>query len=189
MAALLLCLTPLLAGCALVAGTAAVGVGTASVAGYSVYETGESVVTGDKPSDPTADDSAKIREAATQQFPRPKPAPQKPPPQVYYKNEFKVQCNASVQKVWTTAKATLPRMAIVLTGESLEHSSGAINAETLENVPIELRMDSLGPETTMLRIRVGPSGDLKFSELIYNLIRDDLQANATTPPGQSKEQL
>jgi hypothetical protein len=194
LAASLLALTHLVSGCAVVAGTAAVGVGTASVAGYSVYETGESVVTGgsgDKSSDPTAADSAEIRAEATQQFPRPKPKPKSPPPEVYYKNEFKVTCDASVERVWTTAKSTLPRMAIVLTGQNLDTSSATITAETLENVPIVLKMESLGPESTLLRIRVGTSGDLKFSELIYNLIRDDLHPTAepATTAGPAKDQL
>jgi hypothetical protein len=191
---LLVVLPQLLAGCALVAGTAAVGVGTASVAGYSAYETGEGIVTSvvpggkDKP-DPAAGDSAEIRAAATQEFPRPKPKAKNSTPEVYYKHEFNAQCHAGVEQVWTTAKSTLPRMAIVITGQSLDRSVAVINAETLENTPIVLHIESLGPDTTLLRIRVGTYGDLKFSELIYNLIRDDLQANAANTAGEPKEQL
>jgi len=191
--AVLLLLPILLTGCAVAVGTAAVGVGAAGAAGYTVYKAGEGVVdtvvpgnsdkTAEKPEEP----QSAIAKEATQPFPKPKPKASTPV--VYYHNEFKAQLDSSVQQVFDTANTTLPRMALVINSHSLNSGAGEINAQTVEDAPIVLSMQSAGPQSTILRIRVGANGDLKYSELIYDLIKEDLGKIAEPAKAAGGQQL
>jgi len=179
-------LLSLLAGCALAVGTAAVGVGAAGAAGYTVYKAGEGVVdtvvpgSSDKAAEKPAEGDPAWAKEATETFPKPKP--KSSAAVVYYHNEFKAQLDSRLVTVFATANSTLPRMAIVITSHTLNKNNGEIYAQTIEDVPIYLTMQSVGPDRTVLKIRVGANGDLKYSELIYNLIRDDL--GKSTPSAQ-----
>ena len=134
----------------------------------------------DKAAEKPAEGDPAWAKEATETFPKPKP--KSSAAVVYYHNEFKAQLDSRLVTVFATANSTLPRMAIVITSHTLNKNNGEIYAQTIEDVPIYLTMQSVGPDRTVLKIRVGANGDLKYSELIYNLIRDDL--GKSTPSAQ-----
>ena len=188
-----LLLAPVLAGCGLILGTTVVAVGAVGAAGYTVYKAGEgvvdTVVPGDseKPAEKPAEPESALAKEATQTFPKPKPKPSTAV--VYYHNEFRAQLDSGIEQAFATANTTLPRMAIVIKSHSLKNATGEITAQTIEDVPVVLNMQSTTPRSTMLSIRVGANGDLKYSELIYNLIRDDLGKPALPTPAAGGQEL
>jgi hypothetical protein len=191
--AALLLLVPVLTGCGLILGTTVVAVGAVGAAGYTVYKAGEgvvdTVVPGDseKPAEKPAEPESALAKEATQTFPKAKAKPSTAV--VYYHNEFRAQLDCGVEQAYATANSTLPRMAIVINGHALTGAAGEISAQTVEDVPIVLKMQSAGPRSTTLSIRVGANGDLKYSQLIYNLIKDDLGRPAPSAPAAGGQEL
>ena len=149
----------LLAGCSILGWSTAVVVGTTSVVGYSVYEGGESVVNG---VGSIGGDSKKGETL------------------VITGKVLKVECPGTVEEVWLAAASVLKQANFEnLTGD-YDLVTGELNTQALNQRSVMLRFKSEEDNRTLVWIWSGPDGDLKASEKIFKLLRDELKKRADT---------
>jgi hypothetical protein len=99
---------------------------------------------------------------------------------VFRDGEFEVEYPASVEVVWTSASTALRRGGFREIRGDRDALSGELKAETREGTDLSLELESVNPELTELRIRVGVRGDLQASETVYELIEAELAARAAS---------
>ena len=158
-------------GCSVVGSTTAAAVGTVSIVTYSVYEGGESVVTG-VGNIGSGGDEEKPKDTETV---------------VFYGKVLKVECNGSVEEVWLTAVHVLRRANFQELVGNYDLLSGELEARTWDRKPISLKLKSVDQDHTLLWIWTGPAGNLKASEQIHKLIADELKKRSARTATGSKE--
>lgn|SRR5262245_15658934 len=156
-----------LAGCGLIAGTAAVAVGTVGVAGYTVYAVGDAAVTGVGRAAVAGGDAvvSGSKSAATV---------------VFRDGEFETDYPAGVEEVWNAANTAFKKASFREIRGDRDALSGELKAETRDGTDIALELKSLEPGRTEMRIRVGVRGDMQTSETIHKLIQAELAGGATS---------
>lgn len=147
----------LLAGCSIVGWSTAVVVGTAGVVGYSVYEGGESVVTGVG----SLAGGGDSKEGETV---------------VFTGKVLKADCDGTVEQVWLAAATALRQAEFENLAGDYDLLSGELSAQTWDHRPVTLKFKSGDQNCTQVWIWTGPDGDLKASEKIYKLLREELKA-------------
>jgi len=151
----------LLAGCSILGWSTAVVVGTTSVVGYSVYEGGASVVNGVGSIGRGGDSKRSETVVITGKV-------------------LKVECFGSVEEVWLAAASTLKQANFDnLTGD-YDLLSGQLNAQGLNQNSVTLRFKNEEESRTLVWIWTGPDGDLKSSQKIFKLLREELDKRAET---------
>jgi len=163
----LLSVTGLLAGCSVVAGTAAVAVGTAGMAGYTVYAVGDAAVTGVGLATRAGGNALASGSKSALTV-------------VFRDGEFETEYPASVPSVWSAAESAFRKAGFQEISGNRDALSGELEAETRDGTDISLELKSLEPERTEIRIRVGVRGDLQTSETVHKLIEAELGRGVTS---------
>ena len=165
--AVLLALAAWLGGCGLVAGTAAVAVGTVGAAGYTVYAVGDAAVTGVGMAAKAGGNAlvSGSKSAATV---------------VYRDGDFEAEYPAGVEAVWGAARTAFMKASFREIRGDRDALSGELKAATRDGTDITLELKSLETARTSARIRVGVKGDLQTSETIHKLIEAELPGGATS---------
>jgi hypothetical protein len=131
------------------------------MAGYTVYAVGDAAVTGvglaaQAGGNALAEGS---KSAATV---------------VFRDGEFEAEYPASVASVWSAADVAFRKADFEGISGDRDALSGELKAETRDGTDITLKLNSLEPERTEVRIRVGMKGDLQTSETLHKLIQAEL---------------
>jgi hypothetical protein len=169
---MVLVMAGLMVGCRLAVWSGAVAVATVGVVGYTVYQGGESVVTGvgDMAGGGGADKS-KGGETV-----------------VFSGKVLKTECDGTVAEVWQAATSAFRRANFQDLAGNYDLLSGELTAQTWDKMPVTLKLKSAAQNRTTLWIWVGPEGDLKAAESVHNLIREELKIIvAARPPAAQKE--
>jgi hypothetical protein len=143
-----------LSGCRILVGTVAVTVGAVGLVGYGVYKTGEAAVTG---VGSAVRSVTKGRESV-----------------VFVNGEFSSRCEGPVETVWLASDVTLKANGFRSVVGSRDALSGVLKAVTWNDQEVVVRLEASGQDQTEVRIRIGPEGDLKKSETLYQLIVAEL---------------
>lgn len=146
-------LAGLLSGCRLLVFTVAATVGVIGLAGYGVYKAGDAVVTG----------VGKAGKATASV--------------IFFNGDFKTQCPGDVKTVWNAANQACGNAGFRKLKGSYDALSGKLTALTRDGTEISIKLSSIDPQTTEIKIRVGVTGDLKMSETIHGLILQQLPAS------------
>lgn len=178
----LLALSALLAGCRVIGAAVVVTVGVVGLAGYAVYKTGEVVVTGVGTGVVAVGTGIGAAGAAVGSAltPDSKPEPTAKPVTtvVYTDNEVKVEYLASVERTWKAANAAFQKSGFQsIVGDA---SSGVLTAQAWEGTDIKVNLENVEPLLTVVRIRVGTTGNIKTAETVHKWIRAEL-AQAVAP--------
>lgn len=146
-------------------------VGTAGVVGYSVYEGGESVVTGVG----SLAGGGDSKESETV---------------VFTGKVLKADCDGTVEQVWLAAATALRQAEFENLAGDYDLLSGELSAQSWDHHPVTLKFKGDDQNRTHVWIWTGPEGDLKASEKIYKLLREELKgrAAATAAAGTKTEQ-
>lgn len=168
---MILTVSGLSVSCGIVGTTAAVAVGTVGVVGYSVYEGGESVVTG-VGSIGSSEDASKDSETAE-----------------FSGKVLKVECKAGVEETWLAAAHALRKANFQDLAGNYDLLSGELTARTWEKNPISLKLKSVDQSHTQLWIWNGPDGDLKASQIIHKLILEELKNRAIASTTASQKEI
>lgn len=156
----------LISGCKIItAGVVAVAA-VVGLAGYVVYKTGDVAVTGvGKAARATGDAvSSGSKSMATI---------------IFANGELKTDSVQDVRTVWTASSLAFRKANFSEIQGTFDALSGGLTARTLDNMEIILKVRSMGPHATEVRIRAGVTGNLKIAELIHGLILRELPPTAT----------
>jgi hypothetical protein len=143
----------LLTGCMVIG----LGVGVVGLAGYGVYKTGETVVTG----------VGKAGKATGSV--------------IFFNGDFKTQYDGDVRTVWTASGRAFQKAGFGEIRGSFDALSGGLTAKTREGTEISLKLKSISPQSTEISIRVGVTGNLKVSETVHGLILQELHIATPQP--------
>jgi hypothetical protein len=157
----------LMTGCRVIGTAGCCVFGAVGLAGYAVYKTGEVAVTGVGNAAKATGNalSSGTKSVATV---------------VYYDNELKTECPASVPLVWDAANRAFKNAGFLDIAGDRDGLSGVVTAKTWDRTDLTLKLKSLGPQSTELRVRVGVKGDMETAETVFMLIKSEL-AKGTTP--------
>ncbi len=147
----------LLTGCQILALGVAATLAAVGLAGYTVYKTGDAVVTG-------------VGKAgkATGSI-------------VFFNGDFKTQYDGDVRTVWAASGRAFQKAGFGGPRGSFDALSGGLTAKTREGTEISLKLKSINPQSTEISIRVGVTGNLKVSETIHGLILQELKIAISQP--------
>lgn len=144
-----------ISGCRVVATGAALTVGTAAVAGYTVYQGGKKAATSVR----------KATEKGTQGVGE----------IIFTNGKFKTQCPHSLENIYLAGKKVLHDLRFRKIRGNFDALSGRLSAETFEGKELSLKLRLVENNLTEVEIRVGSKGNLKNSELIYDRILSQLE--------------
>ena len=142
-------------GCRIIAGGAAVTVGTVAITGYTVYQGGKLAAV----SVQKATERGKKGVGSV----------------VYSGGEFKTVCHYNVDTVAKASYAVFRQMGFRNIKGNFDALSGFLNAETIKGEDISLRLNVIENNMTDIQIKVGIKGNLKNSEIIYDRILSVLE--------------
>jgi hypothetical protein len=157
----IMALTSLAAGCRIIKTAGCLTLGVVGLAGYAVYKTGEVAVTG-------VGKAAKATGSAMSSSSKPVSTV------VYRGNEFKTEYPAGFTRVWVASGEAFKKARFQDMDGSSDGRSGCLTARTWDKVEITLKIKGLGMDNTEVRIQVGSEGDLKTSEVLHQLIQNEL---------------
>lgn len=174
----LLALTGLLAGCRVLGTAVIVTVGVVGLAGYVVYKTGEVAVTGVSKGVGAVGTGVVAAGSAVGSALTPDRKPEstaKPVTTVVFTdNEVKTDYLASSERTWKAANAAFQKAGFKgIVGER-DANAGVLTAQVWEGTEITMKLKSLEPLLTEVRIRVGSKGNIKTSETVHKWIRAEL---------------
>lgn len=160
-------MTSLLSGCKLITAGVVTVAAAVGLAGYVVYKTGDIAVTGvGKTAQATGNAvSSGSKSVATV---------------IFANGDFKTEEVQDVRTVWTASSLALQKANFDSVRGTFDALSGELTAKTRESIDIGIKLKSLGPQATELRIRIGVTGDMKMAELIHGLILRELSQPAPT---------
>jgi len=148
----------LMSGCQIIGFGVATIVGAVGLVGYSVYKTGDAVVTG----------VGKAGKATGSVL--------------FFNGDFTTECDGDVSAVWSAASRASQKADFWGIKGSYDALSGELTAKTRENTDIRIQVKSTQVNKTELRIRIGVTGDMKLSETLYGLILAELGAGKPVSP-------
>lgn len=162
----------LFTGCQLIT----VGVMTVAAAvgltGYAVYKTGDAAITGiGKATQATGDAFSSGTQSATTVM--------------FSDGEFKTDYAQNVMTVWGSSSRALQKAQFENVQGTFNEGSGKLTARTVNNTEIVIKLKSLGPQSTEVRIRIGSPGDLKRAEVIHEMVLRELPATVLPQPAST----
>jgi hypothetical protein len=162
----------LLTGCQLIT----VGVMTVAAAvgltGYAVYKTGDAAVTGvGKAAHATGEAFSSGTKSGTTV--------------IFSDGEFKTDYPQNLLTVWEAASRAFQTAQFGKIQGTFDAASGKLTARTVNDTEIVIKLNSLGPQSTEVRIRIGSPGDMKRAEVIHGLILRELPAPVVPQPAST----
>ncbi len=166
----------ILVGCRVLGTAVIVTVGVVGLAGYAVYKTGETVVTGVGKGVGAVGAGIGAAGAAVGSALTPDSKPVSTV--VLTDNEFKTEYGASLDRVWKAANDAFKKSGFQgITGER-EADSGVLTAQIPDGAGVTVKLKSPEPLLTEVRIRVGSTGNLKTAETVHKWILAELTPEA-----------
>lgn len=166
----------ILAGCRVIGTATVITVGVVALAGYAVYKTGETVVTGVGKGVGAVGAGIGAAGAAVGSALTPDAKPVSTV--VLTDNEFKTEYGASLDRVWKAANNAFQKSGFQgITGER-KADSGVLTAQIPDGAGVTVKLKSPEPLLTEVRIRVGSSGNLKTAETVHKWILAELTHEA-----------
>ena len=141
-------------GCRVVATGAALTVGTAAIAGYTVYEGGKMAAVSVQKV--TKRGSRGVGDI------------------VYSSGRFQTQCPYNLEEIYNAATNVFNIMGFRQIKGKSDALSGSIMAQTVKGEEISLGLKFIEDGLTAIQIKIGIKGDLMNSEYIYDRILTEL---------------
>ena len=142
-------------GCRVVSTGVALTVGTAAVAGYTVYQGGKKAVTSVQKA--TEKGTRGVGEI------------------IFTHGKFKTQCTYQLEHIYSAGEKVLHDLRFRKIRGNYDALSGKLSAETVEGKELSLKLRLIEENVTEVEIRIGSKGNLKNSEVIYDRILSELE--------------
>ena len=142
-------------GCRMLATGTYLTVGTAAVAGYTVYQGGKKAVISVQ----------KVTEKGTRGVGE----------VVFSYGKFKTQCPYPVERIYLAAGQVFNDLHFRRIRGKYDAFTGIVAAETVEGKELSLNLRLVEDSLTEIEIRIGSKGNLKNSEFVYDRILIELE--------------
>ena len=151
----------------------AVVVGTAGLAGYTVYKGGEAVYKG---GEAVVSKAGEVGSSATKSIQKKHDAV------VVSRGTLKAKCKYTIAEIYPATRIALREAGFTDISGRQDALTGAVQARTAFNEVVTVKFELLSKERTTVEIRIG-SGDLKKSEYLY----DQILGAAAATKGRSQQ--